>query len=280
MISPTILVTNDDGPKAPTGRALIAELAKASWRGELRVAIPAEEQSWIGQAVTRFRPIFTSEHDFEGVPGYLVSGTPADCVGLGLHQLYPDVAELVVSGINLGTNATLPFYLNSGTVGGARQALTFGVRSIGFSALMPENIFAQWREDDHEAMRAHSADWTRLAETCVDLAGRLIAEECWQGVDLYSVNVPWLADRETPVVLTELSRITYKPLYRRRSDGGFEHHLSGFSEPRKSSAHGALPSDLATIQGGQISVTPIRYDLSRFSAEQVGSLTERLNARR
>ena len=111
-----ILVTNDDGPKSPLLIPFLQALRAQAWCSELHAVFPAEEQSWISQAVSRFKPVFVEAVSFGVFPGYLVSGTPADCVGLGLHHLYATVSDYVFSGINLGTNATLPFYLNSGTL--------------------------------------------------------------------------------------------------------------------------------------------------------------------
>src|SRR5690349_18235543 len=111
-----VLMTNDDGPKSPLVAPFLTAVSSQPWCEDLRFVFPAEEQSWIGQAVSRFRPIYTSAHRIGGHAGFLASATPADCVGLGLHHLYPEPADIVISGINLGTNATLPFYLSSGTL--------------------------------------------------------------------------------------------------------------------------------------------------------------------
>jgi 5'-nucleotidase len=210
-----------------------------------------------------------NEHAVGDHSVFLAAGTPADCVGLGLHNLYPDCADIVLSGINVGTNASLPFYLNSGTLGGARQALAFGVRGIGFSALVPEEVFRLCREDDRDVTEAYAGDWQRLSLLCARIAGALLDEQCWRGVDLYSCNLPWTANPETPVVITRLARMKYFPLYVKHSEGRYEHHFSGFGryddadEEQQTSAE---PDDLATLHSGSISLTPISYRASGVAA--------------
>ena len=228
---------------------------------------PAEEQSWISQAITRFRPLFAREHNFEVCDGYLVSGTPADCVGLGLHNLYSSPADFVFSGINLGTNATVPFFYNSGTVGGARQGFTFGVRSIAFSVLVPDKIFNWWREDDQQAMIAHAHDWQRIADKCAQLAGGLLNDECWHGVDLFSINLPWEVEQSTPVRLTQLAPAVYQPLFDKQPDGRFQHHFRGFVSEKSavrvgSKSDGELADDIAVLRAGEVSLTPVAYQLN------------------
>ena len=253
-----ILVTNDDGPKSPFANPFIRSLSDLKCVNEVRSVFPAEEQSWISQAVTRFRPIYTAEHDFGGASGFLASGTPADCVGLGLHHLWPSPVDLVVSGINIGTNATLPFFMNSGTVGASRQAFCFGARSVAFSALIPGDIFTLWREEDMSVVERHQKDWKRLSSVCASLTEKFLEQNIWNGVDLYSVNVPFEAEVDTECVITKFERSTYEPLYALESRNAYIHHFQGFR--RAPVAPSDLPDDLETVQSGKISITPIRCD--------------------
>ncbi len=124
-----ILVTNDDGIYSPG----IAALAKVALKfGEVRVVAPDVEQSSMGHAITATRPLFykKSPITFEGIEAYRVNGTPADCVALGTFLW--ERADVVLSGINLGTNLGNSMW-HSGTLAGAKQAVLLGMKGIALS---------------------------------------------------------------------------------------------------------------------------------------------------
>jgi 5'-nucleotidase len=127
-----ILISNDDGIYSP-GLATLAEVAAKF--GEVRVVAPDVEQSSMSHAITSSRPLSyrrTPLAKFEGgnIEAYRVNGTPADCVALGVHN-WPGV-EIVLSGINLGTNLGSAVW-HSGTLAAAKQAALLGLRGIAFS---------------------------------------------------------------------------------------------------------------------------------------------------
>tara|TARA_R110002020_G_scaffold108281_2_gene251089 strand:+ start:78815 stop:79555 length:741 start_codon:yes stop_codon:yes gene_type:complete len=124
-----ILVTNDDGIYSP---GLMCLAKAAAHYGEVIVMAPDVEQSSMGQAITSGKPITykKSPIHFEGIEAYRVSGTPADCVALGMH-LHENI-DLVLSGINIGANLGNSAW-HSGTLSAARQAVLFGVRGIALS---------------------------------------------------------------------------------------------------------------------------------------------------
>src|SRR5262245_12591008 len=111
-----ILVTNDDGVDSPALLPLARELAKLA---PIRVVVPAGERSWIGKAISRWDELRVSRSDRDGIEVFAVGGFPADCTNLGVHSLFDSPPELVVSGVNIGLNVGLGFFLSSGTVGAA-----------------------------------------------------------------------------------------------------------------------------------------------------------------
>jgi 5'-nucleotidase len=129
-----ILVSNDDGIYSPGIAALAAIAAKF---GQVRVVAPDVEQSAMGQAITIQRPLRYHRTQLTGVQveGFRVNGTPADCVAFGLNRW--QTADLVLSGINLGSNLGHEIWY-SGTVAAARQAALIGVPAIAFSLLLDE----------------------------------------------------------------------------------------------------------------------------------------------
>src|SRR6266481_6235811 len=125
-----ILLTNDDGVYAPGLRALRKELQKL---GEVVVVAPAGEQSAVGHSVTLLTPLIVQEiNDGGDFIGWAVEGRPADCVKLALLELLPDPPDLIVSGMNAGSNAGINV-LYSGTVAAAIEGAFFRITSIAVS---------------------------------------------------------------------------------------------------------------------------------------------------
>ena len=126
-----ILLTNDDGVYAPGLRALRKELQKL---GEVYVVAPATEQSAVGHSITLLTPLLVQEVvDETNQPmGWAVEGRPADCVKLALVELLPEPPDLIVSGLNAGSNAGINV-LYSGTVAAAVEGAFFRRTSIAVS---------------------------------------------------------------------------------------------------------------------------------------------------
>ena len=125
-----ILVTNDDGIYSPGLEALATVAARF---GDVRVVAPDVEQSAMGHAITIQRPLQYHRTPLATFEAYRVNGTPADCVALGLYHW--DGADLVLSGINLGSNVGHDVW-HSGTVAAAKQATLLGVRAAAFSVAL------------------------------------------------------------------------------------------------------------------------------------------------
>lgn len=279
----SVLLTNDDGVDAPIFHAFLSQLRAQSWCREVRVVVPKHEQSWVAQSVTRFRPLQVEQRDFGGYNGFVVDGTPADCVSLGVTDLFPDRPDLILSGINFGTNESLAFYLNSGTVGGARQGIVFGIRAIAVSLKMPGPIFKLWRDLNIPALEAHHDDWKRVTRVASGIVGKLIDDSCWAGVDLFTLNMPWSVDETSEIRLTHLERVTYPKLFHVIEDGRFRHHLEALIPEPDEERSGRVPSslgthsDMQTLNENKVSLCPIRYDLLPKDEELLERLRQKFN---
>lgn len=259
-MSHAILVINDDGFKSPLLEAFLQKLKEKAFAGSIRVVVPAEEQSWISQAITRHRPIFVQPRSFPCIEsrGYTVSGTPADCANLGIHSLYPDKPALVLSGINFGINAGLPFHMNSGTLGGASQAFLSGIPAVGFSAQVQKEQFLLWKNLDLTALYEFKNDFYRIAEVCVSIAQKLRSVSAWSEADLFSVNLPWQVDLSSKVVLTKLERRCYGALFSETQPMCFEHNFESFADGQLQERCSLdLPDDITTVREGNIAITPL-----------------------
>lgn len=135
-----ILVTNDDGIDSKGIAALIEAVGPL---GRLMIVAPVEAQSGMSQAITVKHPLRIKKAQLNGYERFAINGTPTDCVKLALNQLLPRKPDLLVSGINHGSNSSASV-LYSGTLGAAMEGAINGVPSIGFSLTSydPEAEFA------------------------------------------------------------------------------------------------------------------------------------------
>ncbi|UKN02922.1 5'/3'-nucleotidase SurE [Paracrocinitomix mangrovi] len=129
---PLILITNDDSIEAK-GIASLVEAMKPL--GDILVVAPDTVQSGKGHAITIHEPLRLKKSNiFPGIESYTCSGTPVDCVKLGIYEVLKDRPTLLVSGINHGSNAATNV-LYSGTMSAAVEGAIEGIPSIGFSLL-------------------------------------------------------------------------------------------------------------------------------------------------
>ncbi|MCM1483544.1 MAG: 5'/3'-nucleotidase SurE [Muribaculaceae bacterium] len=130
--TPIILVSNDDGINAPGLRYLIQCI---SGLGRIIAVAPDAPRSGQSSAITVESPLRITKHeDFAGAAMYSVNGTPVDCIKLAMHTILPDKPDIMVCGINHGSNAGNSV-LYSGTMGAVMEACTLGIPAIGYSLL-------------------------------------------------------------------------------------------------------------------------------------------------
>ncbi|MDE6716965.1 MAG: 5'/3'-nucleotidase SurE [Muribaculaceae bacterium] len=127
---PLILVSNDDSINAKGVRELISRLVRL---GDVVVVCPDAPRSGQSMAITVNDPLRISPvPDFMGARMYKTTGTPVDCIKLAMHHILKRRPDMVVSGINHGSNASVN-ELYSGTMGAACEGCAFGIPSVGFS---------------------------------------------------------------------------------------------------------------------------------------------------
>jgi len=127
-----ILITNDDGYQAKGLKTLI-DVVKPM--GDLMVIAPSESRSGMSHAITVKHPIRVKKiKEEQGLTMLCCNGTPVDCVKLALNKLLDRVPDLVLAGINHGSNSSASI-LYSGTMAAALEGCLNGIPSIGFSLL-------------------------------------------------------------------------------------------------------------------------------------------------
>jgi 5'-nucleotidase len=248
---PIILITNDDGIDSPT----LVPLARALQRlGTVRVVVPSSERSWIGKAISRFEVVQADLTERDGIPMHAVSGTPADCVSLGVHTLFSDRPDLVVSGINLGLNFGLAFLLSSGTVGGTLEGWIAGVPSIAVSMAIPNDAYGLTGAQRIAALgdRPQAA-----ARVTADIVETLLRDGYPPDIDAFSINMPADVTPDTPRVVARVTRSRYGPLFVPGPDGGYLHRFQSLF-----SLEDPDDGDIQVLARGAIAITPLRLDLT------------------
>lgn len=127
---PFLLITNDDGIQAPGLKHLwecVSDFA------DVAIVAPHGEKSGAGLSITWTKPLRIHPILWEnGVDAWSVNGTPADCVKMALSVLLEKKPDLIISGINRGSNAGRTV-LYSGTIGGVIEGVFKNVPGIAFS---------------------------------------------------------------------------------------------------------------------------------------------------
>src|SRR5262245_31551926 len=193
-----ILVTNDDGILAPGIAALAEALAPL---GEIEVVAPESGQSGAAHAITFMAPLITQRVTVGGaLAGWSVDGSPADCVKLAVCELCGGRPDLVVSGINAGSNRGVDV-IYSGTVAAAVEAAFIGIPSIAVSLEASAEL-----------------DFARAARHARTIVERAIELAIPPGTVL-NVNIPRL-DRGDPrgVKIVPQSTAPWTDTYDRRTD--------------------------------------------------------------
>ena len=125
-----ILLTNDDGIYAPGLGALFKRLIE---RHSVSVIAPDREQSAVGHGITLNQPLRVNPVSINNAfQGYAVSGTPADCIKMGVLEILDSKPDMVISGINPGANVGININY-SGTVAAAKEATLYGILAIAVS---------------------------------------------------------------------------------------------------------------------------------------------------
>jgi 5'-nucleotidase len=249
-----LLVTNDDGIHAAGLAALAQALDDV---GEVHVLAPEREQSACGHALTLHRPLRALPR---GDRWHAVNGTPSDCVNLGVLGFLPSVPVLIVSGVNHGSNLG-DDVTYSGTVSAAMEGTLLGVPSIAVSLL-------------------DGGDFTEAARVARLVALRVLVEGL-PPKTLLNVNVP--ASTPRGVRVTRLGHRVYtEKIVVQQDPRGREHFWIGGGEPTWDALEG---SDLAAVQDGFVSVTPLHLDLTNHRAlatmqDWSGALTAQLGGTR
>ncbi|MBT8380426.1 MAG: 5'/3'-nucleotidase SurE [Ignavibacteria bacterium] len=235
-----ILVTNDDGIDS----AGIAALAKGLKEiAEVIVVAPHDEQSAVGHGITMKNPLRVSKYFKNGsFFGYAVEGTPADCVKMGIRNIAGKPPDLVISGINHGSNTAINI-IYSGTVSAAREAAIMDIPAIAIS------------------VTNHDARDFRYASKVAQMVALKVVEHGLPNGTLLNVNVPNIPESEIAgILVTKQSKAKWDDIYEKRTDpyGKDYYWLTG----KLVEIEAELDTDQRAVKNNFVSITPIHFDLT------------------
>lgn len=237
-----VLLSNDDGIFAPGITHLLKCFKEIS--DFVYVTAPDRERSATGHSITVHRPLRIRKATQLGdkARGWIVDGTPADCVKLALESLIDEKPDLMIAGINDGPNLGSDV-LYSGTVSAAVEGLINGIPSLAVS-------LATW--DD--------ASYEYAARFVVDLVPLLLQNPLPPGT-LLNVNVP--PGEVRGVRFTRLCTLCYTNAIHRRTDPrGREYFwMAGQPESPDTEDEG---TDIGAVRQGYVSITPLQIDLTHY----------------
>ncbi|PCH96532.1 MAG: 5'/3'-nucleotidase SurE [Bacteroidetes bacterium] len=242
---PTILVTNDDGITAPGIRALIAEMRKI---GDVTVLAPDKPQSGTGHSITLEDPLRLNEIKTDGsYKEYSCSGTPVDCVKMAVNVVLKRKPDLLVSGINHGSNSSINV-IYSGTMSAALEGALEGIPSIGFSLLNNK------QDADFSTAGKYASKFAKLA------LKNGVPKAC-----CLNINIPNLKEKQIKgVKVCRQANANWKEEFDVRTDpfGRKYYWLTGvFKNYDK-----GKDTDEWALANGYVSIVPVQYDVTAHHA--------------
>lgn len=241
----TILLVNDDGFHARGIKCLYDVLSPMY---NVVAAAPLNEQSGVAHTFTFMRPLSYREADVAGgdqMPGYIIDGSPADCVKFAISHIIKGLPDLVVSGINDGDNSGLAAWY-SGTVAAAREGAFYGVPSFAFSMFNRNS--------------PHMEEYAKMAPMLIDDIMNAPTPQLDKRV-LYNINFPQCTPAESKgFKVTWQSMANYEDQYKMIDNKAHHHHgkYQVFGDRYKIEKSNAF--DARAVMDGYIAVTPLCFD--------------------
>ncbi len=260
------MVTNDDSVQSNG----IIELARAvSKHAEVIIVAPEQPQSATALSLTFHKPLRVAKVRREKFECYAVSGSPGDCVMIGVNKVLPRRPDLVVSGINIGDNNTFQDILASGTVAAALESAITGIPALAFSMEVGgESMFA---------LEYDQPDFTNAAAIAGEIVGDVLENGMPEGAEILNVNFPEGVLPSTPIMLTQVGRRKYtdKVIVRRDPRGRAYYWLFG-----EKLSHFPQNTDAdAVLVKRRVSISPMVLSMSGPISTDLEKLRERVQAK-
>jgi len=261
-----VMVTNDDSVQSNG----IIELARAAAKhAEAIIVAPEQPQSATALSMTFHKPLRVNRVRREKFECYAVSGSPGDCVMIGVNKVLPRRPDLVVSGINIGDNNTFQDILASGTVAAALESAISGIPAIAFSMeVSGESLFA---------LEYDQPDFTNAGIIASEIIRDVLENGMPAGAEILNVNFPPNVEPSTPIMLTKVGRRKYadQVIVRRDPRGRAYYWLFG---ERLSHFPPNTDAEAVAVKRN-VSITPMVLSMSGPITQDLESLRERVRQR-
>ena len=255
-----ILLTNDDGIHAE-GLQVLERIAN-QLGDEVWVVAPETDQSGFAHSLSLSEPLrMRKVRDRH----YAVRGTPTDCVIMGVRHLMPEPPDLILSGVNSGSNVA-DDVTYSGTIAGAMEGTLLGIRSVALSQAY--SVSEEGRE----------VNWATTEQHAPHVLRQLIGLDLPRNVFL-NLNFPNCEPEEVKgVVVTNQGKLSHGLWLDERKDGrGFPYFWLRFGRDPGEIRDG---TDIAALRAGKISVTPLHMDLTAYAVkDQIANALAKAPAR-
>ncbi len=246
----SILLVNDDGIYSTGLLELKKHIENRLPNAEVTVVAPTNQQSGVGRAISLFEPLRITETKLlDGSIGYAVSGTPTDCVILGIYKILNKIPDIVVSGINIGENLGTEI-TTSGTLGAAFEGAHHGAKALACSLQVL---------DDHLKFKEGESSYSRFTIPA-KITSKVVEQYLKNGFncDVINLNFPENVKEDTDIKITKLAKKMYSA------------HIDERTDPRNRSYYWISgdpiididpETDVYTIRTeGKISLTPLTLD--------------------
>ncbi|KAJ9125879.1 hypothetical protein QFC24_002663 [Naganishia onofrii] len=276
---------NDDGPPSPSSPNIysfaLALRNKLNW--DVRVVIPDCQKSWVGSAYAisdvvqamffyprgpdgltgdieyKRRPL--NKEQGEEMEWVLLTGTPATCANIALHNIYEGEIDLVVSGPNHGRNSSSAFAISSGTIGATLSSTFSSYPSIALSygvvtRPVPPHIIHLANDAAVDVCARLWADWG------TDTHAQRVLDKGKMGgkVQLYAVNLllveEFLKEENRKVMWTRIARNGYGQLFKRKQPDLGDNPWQQAAAPRTNAPQTAQPNNSNPASAGPAVAAP------------------------
>lgn len=250
------LLTNDDSLECSFLHVLAHALRDAGH--ELWVVAPKTEQSWIGASKSRHRPVVVETAD-RGLkcPTWTVSGTPSDCVNIALAHILPEYPDAVISGFNVGLNASLGFILASGTIAGAWEGALHGLPAVALSQDLTFEVFEKINAPGAPAVPEVAETLQHSTAHAARMIPKLVRATKPRSFVVHNLNFPFPCRPESEVRRTMPARVVVPKIFSPQADDGT--HRFVFTLGEQVDPPGSPLTDRAALAAGQISHTVLDY---------------------
>jgi len=247
-----VFVVNDDSIRSPGLSVLIKGLEKHN----LTIVSTKHIKSWASKAITVNKYIKLKEESIANHKAFVIDGFPADCVNIGLNHIIKEKQDLLVSGINIGENATVGWLLSSATVAATIEGAICGVKGIAFSQQLSDETYDEITKSVRakQIITSYEKFFQLSGKVSQIITDYILENKLPSEVKIISINIPPEEKYNGKWIITRPYHWNYGSLFSKTSKGYIK--TGGNFTENKVTQEG---TDMWALHNGFISIT--FYDL-------------------